>query len=156
MGTANQGNDRQSTGFPKEFSDALDKQISQIRDQIEEQAIQIAQKESDPSTREVQVSLSHLTEAIDIVTAASAPSTTRLDRFFAYVPPFTLICFLLCVAFAWLGLSPLAKATSVDPKVAEKLVLTSSGFLDIAKIFAGAIVGSATTATAARIAKRRR
>jgi hypothetical protein len=52
--------------------------------------------------------------------------------FFELFSPFTLICFALTLAFGGLGLS------SKDSKI-------SSSFLDIAKIFAGALVGSTTS-----------
>lgn len=143
-------------GLSPHFQSALNEQMSQMRAQIEEQAIQIARQANTGSEAEAKVSLSDLAAALETVTTGGRPPATRVERFFDYFPPFTCICALLCIGFAWLGLSPLTKATGVDPKVAEKLVLTSTGFLDIAKIFAGAIVGSATTAIAVRAAKRKR
>lgn len=54
--------------------------------------------------------------------------------FFDLFPPFTLLCFSLCIVFGAFGLFGGKKDTNYN-----------GGFLDISKIFAGAIVGSATT-----------
>ena len=67
-----------------------------------------------------------------------------LEGFFGYVPPVACLSAILAFAFAALGLWALLGSSAVESALGKQ----SSGFLDIAKIFAGAIVGSATAAVA--------
>lgn len=82
------------------------------------------------------VDLEILAKAISEASEGKAASISFFDLF----PPFTLVCAVLCILFGSLGLFGAAS--------------TTPGFLDIAKIFAGALVGS--TASVALTSDRMR
>ncbi len=69
--------------------------------------------------------------------------------FFDYILPVALLSAILACAFAALGLWAVLGQQNV------KEGLGSQGFLDIAKIFAGAIVGSATVVVASGVRRCR-
>ena len=121
---------------------SLDDHLARVRDQIADRADEIANATSGPGeSTQNSVDLSSLAKAIDeMIKGQQNPSEGKL-RFFDLFPPFTCVCAVLCLAFATLGLLPLF----ADQAVAAKATASASGFLDIAKIFAGAIVGSTTS-----------
>ncbi|MBT0571705.1 hypothetical protein KIK84_15370 [Curvibacter sp. CHRR-16] len=119
--------------IPPSLSTCLDDELNALRDQITARAAELA------ST--TPVTLQNLNQAMDEVVRGAAGSATLKRSFLDYFPPFTLVCALLCLAFAVLGLVALHE----DPSGTSKLAAASGGFLDIAKIFAGAIVGSTTS-----------
>ncbi len=87
------------------------------------------------------VLLNDLTLALDETLGkrtVAAPKTSFFDLF----PPFTCLCFLLCLIFGGFGMH---NAGARD-----------TGFLDIAKIFAGALVGSTTSTAISTIRSQRR
>jgi len=133
---------------------SLDERLLQLKDQIAERAGEIANATVGPNATPLNpVDLSSLSMALDEATKGRQNlSEEGKPRFFELFPPFTCVCAVLCLAFATLGLLPLIAA---DPAVAAKATASASGFLDIAKIFAGAIVGSTTSiALASSKAKR--
>ena len=127
-----------SSGSP--LDQVLDEHMAKIKKKILYRAQEIA------SDAEDELSVTHLAAAID----EYAPGThvfshgevTVKRGFFDYVPPVALLSAILAFAFAALGLWPILGQQSV------KESLGSQGFLDIAKIFAGAVVGSATAVVA--------
>jgi hypothetical protein len=124
---------------------SLDEQLKKLRDQVVERSFALAQErlplslsESADDTHEVPVdiSLEDVSEAFKLAVGRrfiSEPKTTFFDLF----PPFTCLCFLLCLVFGALGL--FAQSHDIGSKDGTSL---AAGFLDIAKIFAGALVGS--------------
>ena len=91
------------------------------------------------------VTLQDLAAAIDEATgnrALRATPPTFFESFFERFPPFACICFILCLLFGGLGLMAAGGG---------KLANSTSGFLDVAKIFAGALVGSTSTTALAAI-----
>jgi hypothetical protein len=69
--------------------------------------------------------------------------------FFSYVSPLTIISSLLAILFAVLGLWASGAVGDLDPDKIK--LLDGKAYMDIAKIFAGAIVGSATASAASAI-----
>jgi hypothetical protein len=124
---------------------ALDEYLLRVRVQIADDAYayslarQSQAPEGEASEGHVQASLKDLSRAMDHFTGSDQPPlrASKVDRFFEFFPPFTCICALLSLAFAVLGLWALRGG---DAKAA-----IAAGFLDIAKIFAGAIVGSSAS-----------
>jgi hypothetical protein len=148
------------TGLSTSLTGSLDEQIQKLRGQIIERAYARAQSrapmqptaESSAETVAIDVSLQDVSAAFDEAVGQSYPqtdATVRTFSFFDIFSPFTCICFLLCIAFGGLGLSALKTA---DPKLATQ----ASGFLDVAKIFAGALVGSTSSTALAAIKSRKR
>ncbi len=127
-----------SSGSP--LDKVLDDHLAKIKKKIINRAFEIA------SEAQEELSVTHLAAAID----EYAPGThvflhgeTMPKRgFFDYVPPVALLSAILACAFAALGLWAVLGQQNI------KEGLGSQGFLDIAKIFAGAIVGSATAMVA--------
>jgi hypothetical protein len=119
---------------------ALEDHLAKIRKKILDRAQEIASEAKD------ELSVTHLAAAI----GEYAPGKQVLPTgevvakggFFDYVPPVALLSAILAFAFAALGLWAILGQPDV------KSGLGTQGFLDIAKIFAGAIVGSATTVVA--------
>lgn len=135
-----------SSDLSKNLNASLDDHLAKLKEQIADRAYALASASTDsPVTSEgegVHVDLSILAKAIDEVTKGRFTPLEHRTRFFDLFPPFTCVCALLCLAFATLGLLPLV---ATDSNVAAKVGGQASGFLDIAKIFAGAIVGSTTS-----------
>jgi hypothetical protein len=142
-------------GLSPPLISALDEHLSRIRQRIAERAIDLAAETQSPEGNEIQVSLDDLTRAVSESVGSSAAGTrsAQSTRFFELFPPFTCICAALCVAFAILGLLALGGNLRATP--GADLAKVSSGFLDIAKIFAGAIVGS-TAASIVNVTRNRR
>ncbi len=133
---------------------SLDEHLAQLREQIAGRADEIANADAGPGSGAPRpVDLSSLAKALDETVKGGQANVDGKLHFFELFPPFTCVCAVLCLAFATLGLMPLF----ADPAVAAKAAASTSGFLDIAKIFAGAIVGSTTSVVlAASKAKRGR
>ncbi len=127
-----------SRGSP--LDQALEEHMEKIKKKIMNRALEIASDAQD------ELSVTHLAAAID----EFAPGThvfshgevTVKRDFFDYVPPVALLSTILAFAFAALGLWAIQGQQNI------KEGLGGQGFLDIAKIFAGAIVGSATAVVA--------
>jgi hypothetical protein len=125
-----------SLGLSANLDNVLVDHLALIKKQIIEKAQEIARPSASSATEgeSVEVDVASLKNAIDDVIKGE-----RKNRFFDLFPPFTVVCFVLCLAFGFLGFFP---------KTA------GGGYLDVAKIFAGAIVGS--TSVALSRAKRAR
>lgn len=137
-----------SLNLSANLGQALDERLAQLRIQITDRAEAIAKSDADPLVAApVTVDISCLAAAIDEVTHGRNFVPERKPRFFELFPPFTCVCAVLCVIFAALGLAP------VLIQKASGLTSSAQSFLDLAKIFAGAIVGS--TSVALSSAKRR-
>ena len=128
---------------------SLDEHLAKLKKQIADRAYDLAgastdaSEASEASEGEMKcVDIPSLAKAIGEVTKEQGNPPEHGTRFFDLFPPFTCVCAGLCLAFATLGLLPLV---ATDPNVASKAGGQASGFLDIAKIFAGAIVGSTTS-----------
>jgi len=135
-----------SPELSKNLNASLDEHLAKLKGQIADRAYDLASASTDSSATSegeaVRVDFSSLAKAIDEVTKGQVTPLEHRTRFFDLFPPFTCVCAVLCLAFATLGLLPLV---ATDPTVAAKVGGQASGFLDIAKIFAGAIVGSTTS-----------
>lgn len=140
-------------GLSCNLKETLEEHLESIKKKIADRALDIASSktpgESAKSVEKPKVSISDLAQAIDEMTHAYPVQKEQKMQFFDLFPPFTCICAILCLAFAVLGLLPLL---ITDEKLVIKATTQTSGFLDIAKIFAGAIVGS-TTSIALRAAR---
>jgi hypothetical protein len=151
----------QSEDLPQGLKTSLEEMLSDFRRRISERACEIADQHSvsaaptaagGAEVESVRVSLRDLSQAVDELVQGQLLGPGLLARFFDLFPPFTCICTVLCIAFAALGLIAMINGTAgkIGPS-------TASGFLDIAKIFAGAIVGStASIAIGAARVKRLR
>lgn len=130
---------------------SLDEHLASLREDIASRADEIANAGLPTTdTNRNPVDIQSLSQAIAEAIGGGVGPAPKL-RLFDLFPPFTCVCALLCLAFAALGLLPLY----ADPAVAAKAATSTTGFLDIAKIFAGAIVGS-TTSIALSSARSRR
>lgn len=79
----------------------------------------------------------HLSQAISEYAPGKKVSIApEKGRFFELFPPFTILCFLLAIIFAFFGIYALNNNSKITG---------GNGFIDISKIFAGAIVGSTTS-----------
>jgi hypothetical protein len=117
------------------FEKSLDQHLQDIRKKI------IKRAESLPTEGEA-VDFSHIAQAIaEYAPVGEIPKAEPVKgfRFFlSLFPPFILLSFILTVVFGVLGLW--VTLGSESPKQSP----IGPGFLDIAKIFAGAMVGSAS------------
>jgi len=131
------------------LNQSLDERLAQLRIQITNRAEEIAKLNVDSPAGPVTVDLSSLAVAIDEVTHGPFFVPERKPRFFELFPPFTCVCAVLCVIFAALGLAPI-----IAPTKTGTLGTNTANFLDLAKIFAGAIVGSTSAITISAAKKR--
>lgn len=137
-----------------ELSRPLNARLKQLEDQIARYAARIAKErirtkdKQQPSRSDTDaVVLEDLSQAIAeaLGQRESTACKSGLDKFFEWFPPFTCLSFVLCVAFGTLGLVAMRNGSEPSKDMAR-------GFLDVAKIFAGAIVGS-TASTVLKAAK---
>ena len=132
----------------------LDEHLEDMKSRIAERALEIANGRGNQVDEEISpADLSSLNQAIEeLVNGRFSPNAIEQKfRLFDWFPPFTIVCAILCLSFATLGLFPLLTSSE---NVAKMGSVTSS-FLDIAKIFAGAIVGS-TSSVALKATRSRR
>lgn len=132
-----------------DLSAALDDELAKVRNEVINRSSAIAHDRATlsmvPSMGQspigaVAISLQDVSAALDEATGR----TIQVDpNFFDYFPPFTCLCFVLCLLFGCLGLYALRGQTTTGPE--SRLAQSASGYLDVAKIFAGAIVGSTTS-----------
>ena len=116
-----------------EYNEALNKclneHLDKLKTEIKSRSDEIAKEENN------EMNIHHLTDAInEFAPGNQINDFNERQGFFANLSPFTLISSILAVTFAILGLWASNGQNG----------LGAQGFLDIAKIFAGAIVGSAT------------
>jgi len=129
----------------------LDEYLNRIKECIRQRATELTEP-SFPGNAQSHSSfgLQELTQAIDEF-APGVPVQIGREKWhnvlFQYFPPFTILCFLLAIIFGYLGFS----AWSKDPNHS-----VGSGFLDIAKIFAGAIVGSTSATAISNLSRKKR
>src|ERR1041385_834469 len=76
-------------------------------------------------------------------------SLSGVAAFFSWLPPFTWVCAILCILFGVLGLF------AYSGRAATGVASQASSVRDLAKIFAGAIVGSTSTPVAAQVKRWR-
>jgi hypothetical protein len=117
----------------------LGDELAQLKIGVEKRAHQIASERAKASRKRgapegdrslnTAVEMEDLTHALD-ESLGKKSAEVSTDRFWDLFPPFTVLCFVLCLIFGYFGIYNSDKNT---------------GFLDIAKIFAGALVGSATS-----------
>jgi hypothetical protein len=123
--------------LPQELKQSLQHHMDQVRDKIAKRAIEIF-KQDEQATQ--QITVIHLSEAIKEyapgrqVPLAVPTQRSRLESL-SSVP---IISTILAVVFGGLGLLAILSGT------ADKI--GGQAYLDISKIFAGAIVGSASVA----------
>ena len=116
--------------------DALEEHVENLKNQIQHRASDFAKSSTTQEDEIPAVDISMLSKAINEVAKGQATPSEHKLHFFDLFPPFTCVCAVLCLAFAILGI--------LGPDTG-RIAAQSSGFLDIAKIFAGAIVGSTTS-----------
>ncbi|MCD4487248.1 hypothetical protein LQR31_22510 [Chromobacterium vaccinii] len=127
--------------WPSSLEAALDDRLAMLRRQIRERAQEISSAESGGDPTAAGMDISALGQAVDEL--LQGRSVAERPGFFDLFPPFTCVCALLCLAFASFGLLfPLFADSVAGAGKGSALV---AGFLDIAKIFAGAIVGSTSS-----------
>ncbi len=127
------------TPAPESLQRTLDEHLLRLRGKILQRAEGLASDEQE------EPGVSHLAKAIAEFAPGRAGSVELRNGFFSYFSPLAVLSSMLAIAFAGLGLW----ATLGNPEV--KANLGGQGFLDIAKIFAGAIVGSATATVASSL-----
>ncbi|MGA2807049.1 MAG: hypothetical protein ABSE87_02890 [Terracidiphilus sp.] len=132
-------------GLSPHLQGSLDEKIASLKDQISERArgLALERAKSQTGAKKQQgpaVDVSDLSQAIDEALCGDA-APARKPTFFDLFSPFTCLCFLLCVTFGGLGL--FARTGSGAPSGGAA---PTQGFLDIAKIFAGALAGSTVSA----------
>ena len=141
----------------------LDEDIDRLRQRVIDRASKLAEKSGLVQSSESDVSPITPANVSRAFMAEAGNVADWWDGFFGYFPPFLIVCTILCIAFALLGF----KGTPTDDALASGISgaasaakhgavsqSTLAGFLDIAKIFAGAIVGSASGAVAAKLRKQ--
>jgi hypothetical protein len=125
------------------FEKAVNQHLQSIRQKIEAKAVELADGEPP--------SLIHLARAAELFAPGNEihiPPIVEKRHFFDFFPPIAVLYAILTCVFAALGLWALLGAPE-----AAKTTLNNQGFLDIAKIFAGAIAGSTTTAITSTLKK---
>jgi len=132
-------------GFSPHLQGSLDEKIASLKDQIAERArgLALERAKTQAAGKKQQgsaVDVSDLSQAIDEALCNGA-APAREATFFDLFSPFTCLCFLLCVTFGGLGLFARAGTGASGGGAAP-----TQGFLDIAKIFAGALAGSTVSA----------
>ena len=124
---------------------ALVEHLNRLRVQIVSRASDLASESSTGQSSGwapggVPINFLHLSRAIQEVApsnSAAAKSASVASRVSDALSSFTGVAAILALLFATLGLCALLLPRAADLK------MSSQGFLDIAKIFAGAVVGSA-------------
>jgi hypothetical protein len=145
------------------LSDALEGSLSEYlestRVRIVERATEIASMPPTPTAEDasgpaiVKVEIIHLAKAIEEVTPGFGGSLVSsrvgfFDRISGGLTSFTGVSAILAILFSILGLCALLVPAAKDLKG------QSQAFLDVAKIFAGAVVGSAGVTVVSRGRKR--
>jgi hypothetical protein len=125
-------------GLTPSLKGSLDDELAGLRNKIAARALELAQERSllstgtsPPEDAPLEISLQDLNQAME-EEVGKRPVPPRKTSFFDLFPPFTCICCFLCLVFGWLGL--------YGEKGGDKQAI--QGFLDVSKIFAGALVGS--------------
>lgn len=138
-------------GFSAHLNGSLDEQLTKLRIHIVDRSLALAQQRilSNSAAEAVEVENAPMEVSLEDVAEAFKEAIGRRSTpepnssFFDLFPPFTCLSFLLCLVFGALGLA--SKTKELAP-----------GFLDVAKIFAGALVGStASNIITATKAKKR-
>jgi len=132
-----------SQGLSPHLQGSLDEKIANLKDQIADRARGLALERTKSQTGgkkqpDGAVDVSDLSQAIDEALCNNALPARR-TTFFDLFSPFTCLCFLLCLTFGGFGL--FARSGAPGGGAAP-----TQGFLDIAKIFAGALAGSTVSA----------
>ena len=123
------------------FASVLEKHLSDIKTKISAEAKALA-GEQEPTLLHLARAVELFAPGDEIYSSFAAAKKTFLD----YIPPVTILSAILTFSFAALGLWAILGGSPETQKA-----LSGQGFLDIAKIFAGAIVGSATSAAASSL-----
>lgn len=131
------------------LNEVLEEELARIRATVETKArvLSLARADFDRADDDLDdesspvpaVQMEDLSRALQ-ETLGKAGTVPPKAAFFDLFPPFSCLCFLMCLIFGGFGLF----------RTGDK-----GGFLDIAKIFAGALVGS-TTSTVIGAARSRR
>ena len=152
-------NENIDSKFSENVLGSIQEHISVLTERIKHRAIELSM--DDGQNKEQKVGITYVTAAItEYAPGYSVPPRMKAIRlrwwevFFTYVSPLTIISAMLAILFAVLGLwASGAVGELTDAKVK---LLDGKAYLDIAKIFAGAIVGSATASAASAISQRKK
>ncbi len=117
-------------GLSSKMDAALEERLAKLKVQIASRAQQIAGDQIQPDLEDISRAFGEATKG------------ESKNGFFDLFSPFTLVCAVLCLAFGALSF-------------VRSVQSSSAAFLDIAKIFAGAIVGSTTTSALTRVRRAR-
>jgi hypothetical protein len=118
---------------------ALEKQLDMTKKKIIQRSMSLAEKEGEDQEITVTI-LSNAIREVFTLFSSGNHKKSALETITNYISPLTMILASLTIVFGFLGLQSVG-----DPK----------GFLDIAKIFAGAIAGSAAATEATRQKSKR-
>ena len=128
----------EETLLPKELESSLEREMNRLKQQIREQTLKFAKE---TTGKKDDVSMRELSHAFDQLISGQE----RPVKFIYRVPPVTWISTVLALMFGILGVI----AINVAPDGIQDnkgFLELGKGLVEIAKIFAGAIVGSATAA----------
>lgn len=126
----------------------VDEHLQEVKAKILEKARDLSRVENDTDT----ISPSQLLEAINCYAPGKCLDEIILvekgfaQRFFEWFPPLTVACCFLTIFFGWFGVYALSSGTGIQ---------NGNNFIDIAKIFAGAIVGSTSSVFINNYSQRR-
>ena len=134
----------------EELQSSLDEHSNRIKVLITRKAGELAAQEYHEEGEKPQITVLHLAKAIEAYSpgrelSQSVNAQKDAGRFYDRLPPITIISAILAIAFGVIGV--------VAIKYGQQTGIDGKGFIDIAKIFAGAIVGSATTVAVSRKTK---
>lgn len=126
----------------KHLEYSLDKHLKNIKYIIKKEALELAEKDKSD------VTLHHLSKAIEMhislgVIAKAPGALQEKVSIWSRVPVILIILTIMTSVFAIFGY------LAINSDVAVSKGINGQGFLDIAKIFAGAIVGSASVSIGA-------
>jgi hypothetical protein len=136
-------NEAEDSRFTDSVLNALQEHLSDVKKQIKKRAIELAME--DQQQKDQKVGLKYMTSALnEFAPGHKVPKTQPglIERFFTIFSPLTVISTVLAIVFGVLGLWGSGAFGKINPDAAK--LLEPKAYLDIAKIFAGAIVGSAT------------
>ena len=145
-------NDTSNAVLSEALESALTAHLNSVRTAIKQRAQELAQGErlDDRAASEAAVEIGHLARAINEYAPGRAVTSVApagvWQRFLDSVSPVTIISAVLTIIFAAFGLWAI-----LGPEAAKGGGVQGAAYLDIAKIFAGAIVGSASVAVASAV-----
>ena len=143
MNTENREATSPENTMPEELENSLEQHMALMKQKVRERAHGLAAADAGQEGRP-EVDLLHLSEAIKAVSATQQTENAS-PGFLSLVPPVTWVTAILAIVFGIFGIWAMATAP-VGADDSKGFLDLGKGLIEIAKIFAGAIVGSATAA----------